>query len=244
MVVMILTTLLAGLFGLVAAQAEDAEAYLTRVRLLLLGSVALGYVGVAWFSWRRGPRVKGVIAMLTGLVVVHALYPLVLILPVILTARLEWLARMLGVEAASSAVHYSIAMFVAAFALLFSLMAATAVVNIKSIKWALVLLLLVGVVVVNATEPGWSLNPHPFRQSGAAPAERGPNAWAVAKDTERPWRTRLKGLFSASFYVALPATGWGGDVRAELSRRFKGNPDASLSERVTSLEAALLKARR
>ena len=53
MVVMLITPLLAGLFGLVAAQAEDAEAYLTRIRLLMLGAVGLGYIAVAWFCITR-----------------------------------------------------------------------------------------------------------------------------------------------------------------------------------------------
>ena len=50
--------LLAGLIGLATAQAEDAEAYLQRIRFLFLGAAALGAVGVLWFSWRRGGKAE------------------------------------------------------------------------------------------------------------------------------------------------------------------------------------------
>ena len=244
MLVVIVAPLLAGLLGLATDQAEDSEAYLTRLRFLLIGAALLGYLAVAWFAWRRGKGLMRFVTVAVGLLGVRIVYPIVPYLGTLVTGWLVWAARKLGADPSGAMVHYSLGVFIAAFSVVAALLTMTAVANLThAVKWVVVLAVLGAVGFFDVTQENWSINPHPFRKTGAAPSGRGPSYREVAEDSELPWRQRVGGLVGWGLHAVWPRSGWGGSIRTRLDRNFRGNPDGTLQDRVTELEAALVQAR-
>jgi len=235
---------LGGLLGLVPHAAKDAAAYVERMRLLCLGSVLLGYFGVAFFVWRKSEGSRRWMSLAVGLLAVRVFYVPVLAVAIFLTGWLEWSAAKLGASQLSGPLHYALGCFLGATACFATLLAVLAANSLRHPLWALAAALMAGVAVLALLhEEDRSVLPHPFDNLAPSPSADGPSYLDVVKDEEAPGTVRLLALFGALRHYASPRSGWGGVVREELLAQFRGRPDASLRARVGSLERALLRAR-
>ncbi|MHC4576554.1 MAG: hypothetical protein ACYTFD_14550 [Planctomycetota bacterium] len=236
--------MLAGLLGLLAHAGEAPDEYLRRVRLLFLGSVALGYLGAAALilrttgGWRRWG------ALVLALAATRVCYVPVLAAAFLLAGWCDWCGRLFGAQSLGGPIHYALACFTAAGTTLVALGAVAAAAHIKRPGGIVTLVLLAATGVLVFWNPvDRKILPHPMAEDVSRPATTGPGYLDVVEDRERSTLTRIFAAGSGVRHALSPRSGWGGRVREEMLARFQGNPELSLGERVTSLEAALLTAR-
>ena len=107
--VFVVPAILAGLLGLLANAADDPAAYVPRLRLMFLGSVGLGYLGLTLFVWlmARGWRRWG--ALLLALVAIRVAYVPTIATAVVVTGWMDWFGRLLGVTKLEGPIHYTLA---------------------------------------------------------------------------------------------------------------------------------------
>jgi len=244
MFVFVVPAVLAGLLGVLAHQAESPAAYLPRLRLLFLGSVALGYLGPAAFIWRKAQGWRRWGSLLLALATLRAAYLPVLGAAFLTAAWCDRLGRALGAESLGGLIHYALACFIATLASRVALLSVAAATRIKKPGWVAWLVCVAGMGVIAFWNPkDRAVLPHPIVTEAPPPASNAPGYFDVVKDGGRPPVTRILAAGGAVLHTLAPRTGWGGSVRVEMQARFRGNPDLSLGERVTALEASLLSAR-
>lgn len=241
MIILLLIPFLAGVLGLTVVQVEDAGGYLSRLRFLFLAGAGLGFFGVFWFSWRRGRGPRALIAAVAALLAVRILFPLILILAVIVTGWIDWIATKAGGSLPEWLLHYGLGVFIGAFSVVAALVGAVAATHVKQPKWVITLVVLGAVAVFTFTGPDASALP--VTDTPAVGSSSGPTTWEVVRDGERPLRVRARAAMATVFQTVMPRSGWGGTVRNELIKYSRGTPEASLPQRVWILEQALLKAR-
>ena len=124
------------------------------------------------------------------------------------------------------------------------MLSVAAATRIKKPAWIAWLLFVAGMAVIAFWNPkDRTVLPHAIVNEAPQPASIGPDYIDVVKDGERARMTRILAGGGAVRQALTPRTGWGGRVREEMLARFRGDPDLSLGERVTCLEASLLSAR-
>jgi len=231
---------LAGLLGLFPHAAPEGADYVPRLRGMLVGAAALGYLGPGVFFWRRAKGWKRWGALLLGLAAVRVLYVPVVAVAFVLVGWLEWGARTAGAGSFGGPLHYGFACLVAAFTSLAVLTVVAAAGNVAKPKWIVPLLLFLGAGVLAFWHPeDRTVLPHPFAKDGPSPASRGPEYLDVAEDGERSWHVRVLAAFGGIRHALSARSGWGGAVREEMLARYRSKPGQSLRDRMLSLEAAL-----
>jgi len=240
----IVPALLAGGVGVWTAAAGGPEEYVERLRVLLLGSSALGGLGVCLFVWRRaGPGPRRLLYLPAVPLALRLAYLPILAVGIVGTAWLVRLGEALGAAPAPGLLHYGLGCFVALGASLAGLVLVAALSNLKRVGAWFTLLAYAGLgVLAFAQADDRTLSPHPFAQRDLVILPEGPDYAEVAEQGGRGAATRVLAAGSALRDLLMPRTGWGGMVRDELSRRFRGRPGLTCGDRVTALEGALLTA--
>jgi len=243
MIVFLVPAVLAGLLGILAHQAADAAEYLPRLRLMLLGAAALGYVGVAIFSLRKlkGWRLWG--ALLLGLAAARVCYLPVVTMSLLLCGWAEWIGRTVGAANLAGPIHYALPCFVAALTALTALLALAAASHLKQIGWVMVLLLFGGMGTLAFWHQSDRITPHPFLSDAPPPATRGPDYFDVVEDSEGPVVTRVLAAGGLVRHAVSARSTWSGAIRSELLARYRGSPGMTLGERIKCFEAALVSSR-
>jgi len=241
MLFMLVPPVLAGLIGLFASNAATDDAYLSRIRLLFILAALLGYLGVAVWTFRKSKGITRWASIVVSLLAVRIVYPLFPYASVIITGWIDGGARTAGSSPAAGVIHYSIGLFTAVLATLVALAGVATVARIK--RYFIFGILFAALGVFNFwDDKDRTLSPHPARK-GRAASIYGSGYMEVAKDKKRPKRARTMALVSALFDAVMPKEGWIGEVRVELEASFKGNPEMTVTEHLTALDGALLKAR-
>lgn len=245
-IVLIAPALLAGVLGLMANGAEGSVDYLPRLRFMLMGAAVLGLAGVAIHVWRRlhGWRRWG--ALLLALVAVRVCYSPVVGAALVSAGWLDQLGRFLGAGHLGFLVHYSLPCFVSAFSTVLALLAVAAAAHLRKVGWVMVLLLFCSMAVLAFWKPeDRAVSPHPLTASGAPPpSANGPTYLEVVQSGSFDPVTRIEAAGGFLRHLLSPRSGWGGTVRDQLLQRFRGEPSMGLRERISCLEAAMLRARR
>ncbi|MCZ6788300.1 MAG: hypothetical protein O7E54_14160 [Planctomycetota bacterium] len=244
-VVLVLPAVAAGLAGLLAHGADDASAYLPRLRVVLLGATIIGYLGVDAFIWKEGKGWRRWVAFLIGLLAVRVFFVPVVACALVLTGWVEALGLTLGLTNLSPIVHYTFACLVSALTGVSTLLTVAALFNPKD--WyaipMLVLLLAAGMLAFSHDDDrrAW---PQAFETSAPAPAYSGPDYREALADGDLSFRARVIAGGGLVRHGLSARGGWSGNVRRELLARFRSSPEGSLKTRLQSLEAALLRSRR
>ncbi len=245
MLVFVLPAILAGLLGILAHQADGAVAYLAQIRIASLGAIALGYLGVAIFVFRKLSGWRRWAALLWGLLALRVAYVPLLASGVVLTSWLEWGARFFGGENLSLPVHYMLPCFWAMAATTWTLLAIAAASRPKDIGWDMVTLIVIGLGVLSFWKPAdRHPSPHRFESKAPSPATSGPTYLDVAEDSARDVVTRILATGGVVRNALQGRRGWSAVVREELAARFRGAPALSQKDRISCLEAALVRARK
>ncbi|MDH3593147.1 MAG: hypothetical protein OER88_14775 [Planctomycetota bacterium] len=244
MFVFVVPAVLAGLLGLLANDAGDAAAYLARLRFAMLGSVALGYLGVAVFLLRKTVGWKRWAGIVWALLAVRVAYAPILGSGLVISSWLEWAARLLGAKRLAVPVHYMLPCFWCMIAGLWSLLAVAAFTRVKQIGWAIITLIVVGLGVLSMWKPGdRAVSPHAFEENAPGPATVGPSYLDVAEDSRRDTVTRILAVAGVARHALQSRRGWSAVVRQELVARYRGTPTMTLRDRISCLEAAMVRAR-
>ncbi len=239
----VLPAILAGLLGLFPAQAELSE-YVPRLRVMFLGAVGLGYLGIAVFLFRKTAGWKRWVALVWSLAVVRVSYTLIISTAVLMAGWAAWLARLIGDQSLVLPIHYATACFAGALTGTIAIAAVSAGTNLKRVGWIVIALLFVGEGVLSFWLPeDRHPSPHPFADAPPA-AAHGPEYLEVVEDTDHTPVTRIIAAAATIRHAMWPRSGWGGSVRKGLLMRARANPEMGILVRVNCLEAALLEARK
>ena len=239
---MLLPPVLAGLIGLWPSGADEAS-YPAAIRTMFQVGALLGFLGIAIWAFRRNKGVTRWACIGAAFLTVRIVYPFLPFSAVMVTG---WIDGIVDGTPASGAVHYSMGLFTGAFAVIAALIGVITVLRIK--RWFVMAILLAALGLFNfwdADDHSVSriFMPHPAAKRGRPPTEGGQDYMEVAKDKKKAKRTRVLALATAVFDAMLPSDGWIGAVSSDYKARFKANPDMSVSERLTALEASLIRAR-
>jgi len=238
----VLPAILAGLLGLYPAYAELSD-YVPRLRVMFLGAVGLGWLGIAGFLFRKTSGWRRWLALVWSLAVVRVFYAPILGGAVVMAGWAAWLARFVGDRSLVLPIHYATACFVGLLTACVALAAIFAGANLKRIGWIVIALLCVGQGVLAFWLPDDRHPlPHPF-ESAPPPAAEGPTYLDVVEDGDREPVPRILGAGATMRHAVSPRSGWGGAVREGLAARARANPSMGLRVRVSCLEAALKDAR-
>jgi len=211
---------------------------------MLLGSVALGWLGPAVFFLRKTDGWKKWAALVLGIVAARVLYLGLVTSSLVVTGWLDWLLRRFGPGDRSALLHYACGCLLALLTSLIVIFVVDAFARPKRVSSAIIALVLIGAGVLQFWHPDDRIvSPHPFADDGPVPASQGPDYVAVVKDGKRAPYTRICAALGAARHAVSSRSGWGGVIREELLARYRSNPDQPLRDRVPALEAALRIAR-
>jgi len=235
---------LAGGLGLLANAALMGPEYLPRLRVLFLGAAALAYVGTAVFIWLKAKGLRRIGYLLLALAAIRISYVPALHGGLLVAGWIEWIGHALDGTRLGAPVHYALGCFTAAFASLAALVLLAAAAHPQRAPSIVVFVVYAaaGLLAFSHADDRTPL-PHAITAEDLQPAAEGPDYLDLAEENRAPARTRVLAALYGVVDALMPRRAWAGIVRTELHARFRAAPDASLLDRVTSIEGALRTAR-